>query len=274
LIILAFTAIVLLVLSLYPSVMKQATADKPEDTSVKIWQEELQPKYVYPLIFLAVIFTVLVIFGVNLLYSVLLSFSVSVLFYFLIAWLIDTRKRKQNYAFESRMLDFLVLVCNNLKSGFALPNSIEIAAKSVGGRLASEFSLMMSEYRLGMELGEAVSRINTRVCSENLQLFSATVSIAIRTGGSVSEVLERLILTIRKRNELFDKQNALTAQFRFEAAVMSFFPLIAFIILYLIDPKLMLPMVTTPIGWLAIGTIILLELIGYLILRRICAVRS
>jgi tight adherence protein B len=172
------------------------------------------------------------------------------------------------------MLDFLVLVCNNLKSGFALPNSIEIAAKSVGGRLASDFSLMMSEYCLGMELGEAVSRINTRVCSENLQLFSATVSIAIRTGGSVSEVLERLILTIRKRNELFDKQNALTAQFRFEAAVMSFFPLIAFIILYLIDPKLMLPMVTTPIGWLAIGTIILLELIGYLILRRICAVRS
>ena len=82
LIILAFTAIVLLVLSLYPAVMKQATADKPEDTSVKIWQEELQPKYVYPLIFLAVIFTVLVIFGGNLLYSVILSFSVSFLFYF------------------------------------------------------------------------------------------------------------------------------------------------------------------------------------------------
>jgi tight adherence protein B len=184
-----------------------------------------------------------------------------------------SRKRKREAFFESRMLDFLVLVCNNLRSGFALPNSIDTAAKSIGGVLGSEFNIMLSEYRLGMELSEAIRRMNKRVDSENLQLFSATVSIAIRTGSSISSVLERLILTIRKRNDISDKLAALTAQFRFEATVMALFPFLALVVLYFIDPELMAPMVTTLVGWITIGCIIVLEMIGFFILKKICTVQ-
>ena len=131
----------------------------------------------------------------------------------------------------------------------------------------------MREHRLGVDLVESIERLNKRIKSENLQLFSATVAVSIRTGSSISDVLDRLIVTIRKRNEVSDKLKAITAQFNFESLVMSFFPLVIFVVLYIIAPKLMTPMVTTAVGWITIGFIILLELTGLFILKKICDIK-
>ena len=273
LMLLAFAAVVLLVLALYPVVMRQITGEKHGGMTETITHLEMQRKYSYPVIAAAAVFAVLLVFSINLVASVAAALAVGVLIFLLMSRIMSGRRRKRQAFFETRMLDFLVLVCNNLRSGFALPNSIDTAAKSIGGVLGAEFNIMLSEYRLGMELGEAIRRMNQRVDSENLQLFAATVSIAIRTGSSVSTVLERLIFTMRKRNDISDKLASLTAQFRFEATVMAFFPFIAFVVLYVIDPDLMAPMVTTWVGWVTIACIVVLEMIGFIILKKICAVR-
>lgn len=273
LMLLAFAAVVLLVLALYPAVMRQITGESHGGMTETITRIDTQKKYSYPLIVAGLILAVLLLTNINIWAAVAAAVAVGILFFLLMNRIMTGRRRKRQAFFETRMLDFLVLVCNNLRSGFALPNSIDTAAKSIGGVLGAEFNIMLSEYRLGMELGEAIRRMNQRVDSENLQLFAATVSIAIRTGSSVSTVLERLIFTMRKRNDISDKLAALTAQFRFEATVMAFFPFIAFVVLYIIDPSLMAPMVTTWVGWVTIGCIVVLEIIGFIILKKICAVR-
>lgn len=273
LMLLAFAAVVLLVLALYPVVMRQITGESSGGVAEAVSRQDVQKKYSYPLICCAAVFAVLLISGIDFVATLIAALAVGVLTFMLMSRIMTSRKRKREAFFESRMLDFLVLVCNNLRSGFALPNSIDTAAKSIGGVLGAEFNIMLSEYRLGMELSEAIRRMNKRVDSENLQLFSATVSIAIRTGSSISSVLERLILTIRKRNDISDKLAALTAQFRFEATVMALFPFLALVVLYFIDPELMAPMVTTLVGWVTIGCIIVLEMIGFFILKKICTVQ-
>lgn len=273
LMLLAFAAVVLLVLALYPAVMRQLSGESRGGMTETITRLDTQRKYSYPVIAAGVVFAVLIVFNLSALISVTAALAVGALIFLLMNRIMTGRRRKRQAFFETRMLDFLVLVCNNLRSGFALPNSIDTAAKSIGGVLGAEFNIMLSEYRLGMELGEAIRRMNQRVDSENLQLFAATVSIAIRTGSSVSTVLERLIFTMRKRNDISDKLASLTAQFRFEATVMALFPFIAFVVLYMIDPELMSPMVTTLVGWVTIGCIVVLEMIGFVILKKICAVR-
>ena len=273
LMLLAFAAVVLLVLALYPVVMRQITGESSGGVAEAVSRQDVQKKYSYPLIGCAAVFAVLLISGIDFVATLIAALAVGVLTFMLMSRIMTSRKRKREAFFESRMLDFLVLVCNNLRSGFALPNSIDTAAKSIGGVLGAEFNIMLSEYRLGMELSEAIRRMNKRVDSENLQLFSATVSIAIRTGSSISSVLERLILTIRKRNDISDKLAALTAQFRFEATVMALFPFLALVVLFFIDPELMAPMVTTLVGWVTIGCIIVLEMIGFFILKKICTVQ-
>lgn len=270
---LAFAATVLLVLSLYPSVSNKIT-EKDSGTPEKA--ADVKAKTVmltYPLMIFSIVFALLICLKAGMLVSLVAAAACGILLFVVTARIFRMQKRRKAAAFEARMLDFLVLVSNNLKSGFALPNAIDVSARSVGGVLGKEFALMMGEYRLGMELSDAVGRMNQRIESENLQLFAATVAVSIRTGSSISDVLDRLIVTIRKRNEVSDKLKAITTQFNFEALVMSFFPLIIFVILYLIAPKLMSPMVTTMVGWITIGVILLFELTGLFILKKICDIK-
>ncbi len=268
---LAFAATALLVLTLYPAIIKQTSKESPNISDIS--PGERRKNMFFSVLVFGIVLTGLLIAGIVWWIIAIVTLLATFLFWWCMNKYTIAQKRKREEFFESRMLDFLVLVCNNLKSGFALPNAIDTASKSIGGVLGAEFNIMLSEYRLGMELGTAISRMNLRVKSENLQLFSATVSIAIRTGSTISNVLERLIFTIRKRNEISDKLKAMTAQFNFEALAMSFFPFIAFGVLYMIAPKLMSPMVTTGIGWATIAFIIILELIGLQILKKICNVK-
>lgn len=269
----AFAATVLLVLSLYPVMSSKITGQREDIPGHNADVREKTIRFSYPLILFSFIFAGMLFLQESIIIALAAAGACGVLFLAVITRIIQMQKRRQAAAFEDRMMDFLVLVSNNLKSGFALPNAIDVSSRSIGGVLGEEFALMMGEYRLGMELGEAVSRMNKRIESENLQLFAATVAISIRTGSSISEVLDRLIITIRKRNDVSDKLKALTAQFNFEAMLMAFFPLIVFLILYLIAPKLMMPMITTSIGWITIGFIIFLELTGLFILKKICDIK-
>ena len=64
----------------------------------------------------------------------------------------------------------------------------------------------------------------------------------------------------------------MTASGRFEALSISLAPLAAFILLYVIDPELMKPLISTAWGWLAVGIAALLVGIGYYILIKITTI--
>ena len=87
-----------------------------------------------------------------------------------------------------------------------------------------------------------------------------------------SDILDKIIETIRQRSIMEDKVNTLTAQGKFESIVMACAPLMAFIILYLLDRQLMEPLVTTVLGWAAIFVVLVLETIGYLFIKKIVTV--
>jgi tight adherence protein B len=131
----------------------------------------------------------------------------------------------------------------------------------------------LREHRLGVDLVESIQRLNKRIVSENLQLFSATVCVTIRTGGSMADVLDHVIETIRQRSAFHDKLKTMISQSEFEAFCISLSPLAAFVILYLLDRKLMTPMLTTPIGWAAIGGVVILEVIGFIVLKKVTYVK-
>ena len=188
------------------------------------------------------------------------------------AWHIEMKIKKRNDEFEAGMLDFTILVANTLRAGIALPSAIEMAMQTTKGPITEEFSMVLREHQLGVDLVESIERLNKRVKSENLQLFSATICVTMRTGGSMADVLDHVIETIRQRSAFYEKLKTMVSQSQFEALLISLSPLAAFLILFLIDKSLMLPMLTTGLGWLAIGVIVLLEAGGFIILKKVTAV--
>lgn len=129
--------------------------------------------------------------------------------------------------------------------------------------------MTLYEYRLGIDFTEALVRLEKRMPDENLKLFVTAVGISMQTDGSLSDILDKIIETIRQRSIMEDKINTLTAQGKFESLVMACAPLMAFRILYALDRQLMLPLVTTVFGWATICVVLILETIGYLFIKKI-----
>lgn len=192
--------------------------------------------------------------------------------YFLVYWLYLQKLRKRQEAFESKILDFTMGLSNGLRSGLALGQSIESVAKRIGGPMQEELNTLLREYRLGVDLPEAFARMYKRIPCEDLHLLVTTISLTTKSGGSLSEVLEEMVVTIRARTEFQERLKNMTAQGRFEAISIALSPVAAFILLYFIDPALMSPLVTTGIGWLAVAGATALVSSGYYILKKIITI--
>ncbi len=196
----------------------------------------------------------------------------AVLGYFAFYWYYLLKLLKRKAEFEGKILDFTMGLASGLKSGLALAQSIESVSKRIGGPMQEELAMLLREYRLGVDLAEAFERLNQRMPCEDLHLLVTTISLTTRSGGSMVEVLEEMVTTIRSRTEFQERLKNMTAQGRFEALAISLAPLVAFILLYYIDPELMRPLVTTGWGWLAVAGATTLVLIGYYVLKKLITI--
>ena len=182
------------------------------------------------------------------------------------------RVKKLQEAFEARILDLTVGLANGLRAGEALPAALE----SISGRIASpmkeELQTAIREYRLGLELPEALARLAERMPCEDLHLLVAAIRLTMQTGGSLADVLSQMVDTIRQRKEFQEKLASMTAQGRFEAVAMSLAPLFVFVILYAINPPLMAPMIATWQGWAAIGTTAVMTAAGFWSINKIVTI--
>ncbi len=183
-----------------------------------------------------------------------------------------SKVQKRALAFQAQMLDFSMGLSNGLKAGQALPQALEVYAKNAAEPLFGELRIVQREYHLGVDLAEALSRMYRRIPCEDLQLMIVSIRLTMTSGGSLAEVLEKMTSTIRSRDDFHRKLSALTAQGRFEALAMSLAPVAAFLLLLAVDTELMLPLLTTTTGWIAIGVDAVLITVGYTVIKKITAV--
>jgi len=174
--------------------------------------------------------------------------------------------------FENKILDMTVGLSNGLRAGQALPAALEAVSSRVSGPMAEELATVLREYRLGLDLPDALARLNARMPCEDMQLLVGSIRLTMQSGGSLVDVLERIVEMIRGRREFQDKLKSMTAQGRFEAIAMSLAPLAVFLLLYAINPPLMEPMVTTGTGWFAIGCATALVTAGFFTIKKITTI--
>lgn len=187
-------------------------------------------------------------------------------------WWIRSRIKKRNRLFEIRLTDLTLGLANGLRAGSALPQSLEVVSRDLGGPMTEELSLVLHEYRLGMDLPESLNRLVERMPSEDLSLLVTAIRLTMQSGGSLAEVLDRITDTIRQRTEFQERLRTMTAQGRFEAIAMAAAPAAAFAILFFLDKELMMPLVQTKIGWCAIAAVALLETVGFIIINKIVTI--
>ncbi len=183
-----------------------------------------------------------------------------------------TKVKKRKQMFDSQILHLTMTLANGLRSGQALPQALEAASQRMGEPMSEELALVLNEARYGLDLTEALERLHTRMPGEDLRLLITSIRLTLQSGGSLADVLERMVVMIRARTEFHEKLKTMTAQGRFEAIAMSLAPVFVYFILRLIDPELMKPLTGTLIGWCTIGGVAIMISVGFFIINKIVTI--
>ncbi len=171
--------------------------------------------------------------------------------------------------FNTQLVEALQAMANAFKAGLTFPQAIEHVAKESPPPLAQEFGLFVKEVKLGVQLEEALVNMGRRVGSDDLELVVVSTNISRQLGGNMAEMFETISGTIRERFRLEGKINGLTSQGKLQGLVVGVMPVILLVIFNYMRPDLVGPMLDHWAGYILILVMILMEVMGMLIIRRI-----
>lgn len=181
------------------------------------------------------------------------------------AWI---KKRRSNQ-FIYQLPDALHALSAALRSGVSLPKGLEQLASWQPAPLSQEFGLVLSEYQIGRELGEALNNMYERIQRPELELMNGAINISRSVGGNLADTLESLAITLSEKLSVEGKIAALTAMGKLQGWVVSVVPLLVGVALYLLDPAQIEPLFTELHGWITLGIITVLMALAVLMIRKI-----
>ncbi|MBI3271012.1 MAG: type II secretion system F family protein [Planctomycetes bacterium] len=201
--------------------------------------------------------------------NAILAFVLAIPFFFfprLVQWLAQRRRQQ---LFGTQLVDALDNMSQALKVGFSIQQAIEMIAREMPPPIGQEFKVLRQQIQLGMPVDKALDGLATRINTEDMILVGTVVSVSKDVGGNLSEVFDKIAVTMRARFAIEGKIRSLTSQGKLQGIVVGLMPIFVGYMLHLVSPQLMEPMYQTTLGWIFICLIVILELLGFVFIRKI-----
>ena len=138
--------------------------------------------------------------------------------------------------------------------------------------ISFEFKLLTNEIRLGVSLEDALANMNKRLGCPDMELVSVAIITARQTGGELTGILERLAGVIRERVRIQQKLRSLTAQGRMQAWIIGLVPFALMLTLFYLTPDMMESFFSSLVGILLLIGVIILDICGFLMTRKITTI--
>lgn len=183
------------------------------------------------------------------------------------------KKDRRVRQFERQFPDALDMLTSALRAGLALSGAVQVVANESPEPVSKEFTVLFEENRLGLDMKDALKKLGERVDSAELRLFVTAVILQRETGGNLAEILEGTAAVIRDRFRILGDVRSMTAQARFSGLVLILLPVVMAILISLMAPEYLKSMLADPWGPYMIGVAVALQIIGYIIMRRIVNIK-
>lgn len=184
-------------------------------------------------------------------------------------------KRSKRYGqFITQLPDALSMITSALRAGHSFQSALGIVSSEMGNPISEEFSSVVRDINLGIPVKEALARMVGRLDSlPDVRMFSTAVIIQREAGGNLAEVLEKLGYTIRERFKLKRQIAALTGQSRMTGYVLGAAPALLLIFLTVIMYGYVKPLYETDLGHIILLVIMVLQCIGFFVMKKIIDIR-
>jgi tight adherence protein B len=195
--------------------------------------------------------------------------GIGVLCFFLPKFWIHMQKILRISKFESQLVDTIVMMASALRSGMNVFQAIELIEKEQDPPISQEFGLVLREYKVGVHLEDALENLAGRVANNDLNIWVICMNSVLDTGGNLTEMLDTLAYVIRERKKLDLKIKSATAQGKMQALVVTLLPLGIGLMMYWMDPPMMMRMFNTALGVIMLGVMVTLQVLGFIMIRKI-----
>ncbi len=178
-------------------------------------------------------------------------------------------RRRRLLRFDAQLVDALVTMSGALKSGASILQAFEHVVREGLTPIAQDFGFFLHQVRVGVKFEEALRNLERHVASQELTLVVSAIEIARQTGGNLTDVFDKIAATIRERNRIQDRVRALTSQGRLQGIVVGLLPAGLAMVMFSIDPGMMVNFFSSPMGMLLTLLVVALEIIGALLIRKV-----
>ena len=183
--------------------------------------------------------------------------------------IVNSMYQKRCGRFVDQMVDGMTIMANGIKAGLSVQQSMERIVENLPNPMSQEFALVLSQMRLGRSLEESLNELGTRVPRADVQMFVTSVNILQETGGNMAETFQTIVYTVRERQKIEKKIEALTAQGIMQGVILTCVPFVLLIVFLIMDPSYVAPLFNTFVGILALLAVLTLQVIGGLMIRKI-----
>lgn len=196
-------------------------------------------------------------------------------------------RRMQRFSrFEELFPDAIDLLARAVRAGHAFTTGLELISNELPEPVAGEFRLTYEQQNFGLPLREALHNMTVRMPLSDVNFFVSALHVQHESGGNLAEILDNLSFVIRERFKILRQVKVYTAQGRMTLYLLTGLGPATALLMLLVNPEYIgrffrdpQPRVSlsligeVPLGSLLIGIALLLQLVGYLVIRKIIRIR-
>lgn len=178
-------------------------------------------------------------------------------------------QKKRRERLERQLIDGITTLASGVRAGLNLVQSIEMLVNNALAPIRQEFSQLLREYQMGIDLNHAMRHTADRIGSSNYRLLFTALEMHRRRGGDTADSLDRICDAVREIQRLEGQLDAVTAGSRYQAYSIALMPVVLLAILYMINPEGVSFMFVDPVGRILLLAAAALIASAYVWIRKI-----
>ena len=179
------------------------------------------------------------------------------------------RRTARMKRFEEQFPEALDLLSRAIRAGHAFTTAMSMVAEEAPDPVGPEFRKSFDEQNFGLALKDALNNLAERVPVLDVRFFVTAVLIQRETGGNLSEILDNLAHVVRERFKILRQVRVYTAHGRLTGYVLMGLPAVLAVVLSFINPEHMNLLFRERMGQMMLTGAIVLQIIGFLWIKRV-----
>jgi len=206
-------------------------------------------------------------------HKALFALLVAPLLFFIIVMTLHIMKKRREEKLTEQLPDLLMMFARSLRAGHSLTSAVELVGLETPNPAGELFKTAYEQQKLGMRITDTLASMTDRIESLDLRFFITAISINSEIGGNLAEILDKLAATIRERLKVRRQVRVYTAQGRLSGYVLAALPIFMFIMFFIMNPAYEMLLIKDKTGNYLLIFAVVMQIIGYLVIRKIINIR-